>query len=552
VPTEVDPEAVNKWLFNVDTVDKVLETLMTRGLAVAGGDRLGKTIIFARNIHHADFIVERFNSNYPHHKGSFARVIAHQTKYSQNLIDEFSSEGRPPHIVVSVDMLDTGIDVPEVVNLVFFKAVRSRTKFWQMIGRGTRLCANLFGPDANKTEFLIFDVCRNFEYFGQNPQVSDGRLTQSLGTQLFKKRLALLDCLDARAVCTGVAGRVADAERLVRRETADLLHRIVVGMHEDNFLVRPRRQLVHRYRDRTAWDELDGRCVDELVAGLASLPSAARDTDEGAKRFDLLILRIQLCVLNGEPGFGALAERVRDLAGLLLEQTAVPAIREQQVFLDALTGMQWWTDVTVPMLEEARRRVRNLVRLIERAKRRVVYSEFTDQLGELTELSPLPGSGHINGDRFRAKVREFLRKHEDHIAIYKVRRNLALTSADLAELDRMLVESGDFDRDRLDRAVADAGGGLGVFVRSLIGLDPAAVNEALSVFVSDTTLTANQIEFLGLVVDHLTRHGVLEPSQLFESPFNELAPRGPDVIFPERWSELVIALEDVRARAMAS
>ncbi len=144
-PERVEAEAISKWLFNTDTVDKVLAHLMTRGLKVAGGDRLGRTIIFAKNQDHADFIAERFNLNYPHFKGEFARTITFKTTYAQTLIDNFSNQDKEPHVAISVDMLDTGIDVPEIVNLVLFKLVRSKTKFWQMLGRGTRLCPDLFG-----------------------------------------------------------------------------------------------------------------------------------------------------------------------------------------------------------------------------------------------------------------------------------------------------------------------------------------------------------------------------------------------------------------------
>ena len=174
VPDEVNAEAVNKWLFNTDTVDKVLETLMTRGHKVAGGDRLGKTIVFAKNNAHAEFIAERFNANYPHYAGQFARVITFKIEYAQSLIDDFSIKDKAPHIAISVDMLDTGIDVPEVVNLVLFKIVRSKAKFWQMLGRGTRLCKDLFGPGQHKAEFLVFDFCQNLEFFSQNLEGSDG------------------------------------------------------------------------------------------------------------------------------------------------------------------------------------------------------------------------------------------------------------------------------------------------------------------------------------------------------------------------------------------
>jgi type I restriction enzyme R subunit len=173
VSRQIDPPALSKWLLNADTVDKVLEHLMAHGQKVAAGDRLGKTIIFAQNNAHAQLIAERFDANYPHLKGIFARIIAHGEPYAQSLFEDFSIADRPPHIAIAVDMLDTGIDVPEIVNLVFFKAVRSRTKFWQMLGRGTRLCSDLFGPGRHKEFFCVFDFCQNFEFFNQNPKLAD-------------------------------------------------------------------------------------------------------------------------------------------------------------------------------------------------------------------------------------------------------------------------------------------------------------------------------------------------------------------------------------------
>ena len=207
VPDRVEAEAVNKWLFNIDTVDKVLAHLMTRGLKVAGGDRLGKTILFAKNQAHAEFVAERFNANYPHFKGEFARVITFKTEYAQSLIDNFSNKEKAPHLAISVDMLDTGIDVPEVVNLVFFKLVRSKTKFWQMVGRGTRLCPDLFEPGQDKQFFYLFDYCQNLEFFRQNPETTDGSLGDTLGTRLFKTRLELITELDKKLE--------ADAEYIV-------------------------------------------------------------------------------------------------------------------------------------------------------------------------------------------------------------------------------------------------------------------------------------------------------------------------------------------------
>ncbi len=205
VPDRVGAEAVNKWLFNQDTVDKVMAHLMTRGLQVAGRDRLGKTILFTKNQAHAEFIAQRFNANYPHYRGEFARVITFKTEYARSLIDAFSNKDKAPHIAISVDMLDTGIDIPEVVNLVFFKVVRSKAKFWQMVGRGTRLCPDLFGPGQPKSMFYVFDYCQNLEYFSQDVPPTEGSVAESLGSRIFKNRLALIAELDQRMTEEGLS-----------------------------------------------------------------------------------------------------------------------------------------------------------------------------------------------------------------------------------------------------------------------------------------------------------------------------------------------------------
>jgi type I restriction enzyme R subunit len=262
-PDEISAEELNKWLFNIDTVDKVLEVLMTKGQRVAGGDRLGKTIVFAKNNPHAEFIEQRFNANYPEHKGHFARVVTYKTEYAQSLIDDFSNKEKMPHIAISVDMLDTGIDVPEVVNLVFFKLVRSKTKFWQMLGRGTRLCKDLFGPGDDKRNFFVFDFCQNLEYFSQNPAGGEGATAESLTTRLFKARLELIGELDRRQKLGQDTGEAPPGPygghptlQELRGSTAGMLHERVAAMNVDNFVVRPHRQVVEHYRQPEAWRAL--------------------------------------------------------------------------------------------------------------------------------------------------------------------------------------------------------------------------------------------------------------------------------------------------------
>ena len=235
-------EDLNRFLFNADTVDKVLAELMTQGHKVAAGDRLGKTIIFAKNRDHAQFVAQRFDIQYPEHAGHFARVITHGMSYAQSLIDDFSIPDKAPHIAISVDMLDTGIDVPEVANLVFFKLVRSKSKFWQMIGRGTRLCPDLFGPGQDKANFYVFDFCGNLEYFSQNLPNSEGSLEKSLNQRLFETRAGLVTALDSAVEPNGAdpaEGHGIESERGLRVDTAWVLHKVVVGMNLDNVLGPP-------------------------------------------------------------------------------------------------------------------------------------------------------------------------------------------------------------------------------------------------------------------------------------------------------------------------
>jgi type I restriction enzyme, R subunit len=562
VPDRVEAAAINKWLFNKDTVDKVLEHLMTRGLTVAGGDRLGKTIVFAKNHAHAEFIAERFNANYPHYNGKFAQVIDFTIDYAQSLIDNFSQPDKAPHIAISVDMLDTGIDVPEVVNLVFFKLVRSKTKFWQMLGRGTRLRPELFGPGRPKEFFYVFDYCQNLEYFSQNPETTDGASGDSLGARLFAARLELIDQLDRKLAVAPVGGASiarelpasyagSSGELDLRRDVAALLLEQVAAMNLNNFVVRPQRRLVEKFAKADAWSTLKDDDRGELTQKVAGLPTEVVDEDEDAKRFDLLMLRLQLTLLRSEPGFERLRDQVKAIAGVLEEKSAIPMVRDQMALIQEIQTDEYWQDITAPILEVARKHLRALFKLIERSARKIVYTDFEDEMGGEIPVA-LPGFGTgADFERFRIKARVFLREHEGHVTIHKLRWNKALTGSDLAELERMLVDAGIGSAADIVRAKREASG-LGLFIRSLVGMDREAAKQAFGVFLAGRTPSANQVEFVNLIVDHLTEHGVMEPARLYESPFTDINPRGPEGVFTEpQVDELVSVLKEIRQTAAA-
>ncbi|MGB7329459.1 MAG: DEAD/DEAH box helicase family protein [Rubripirellula sp.] len=561
IPDKVEAAAVNKWLFNIDTVDKVLEHLMTRGQYVAGGDLLGKTIIFAKNQDHANFIKERFDINYPHYKGEFARIITFKTERAQTVIDSFSNKDKLPQIAISVDMLDTGIDVPEVLNLVFFKLVRSKTKFWQMVGRGTRLCPELFGPGKHKKFFYIFDYCQNLEYFSQNPAGSIGSNAESLSTRLFKRRLELIGVLDGREPpaageatkeALGVYSDDPMSELQVRSQIARFLHSQVASMNLDNFLVRARRRFVEKFSKPEAWVKLSDESHTTLAEEIAALPTQMERESEEAKRFDLLLLNLQLSLLNNEPAYERLRDQVIAIAGLLEEQHSIPMVNAQMLHIQDVQTEEWWVDVTVPMLEVIRRRLRDLVQFIEKEKRKPIYTNFEDELGDDTELELAAFTSSDTFERFRSKAQAFLREHLDIEAVRKLRTSEPLTHQDLDDLQRILNDNQIGNPEYIAQAKQECES-FGIFVRSLVGLDREVAKKLFGDFLQGGNYTSNQIEFINLIVNQLVDHGIVDVSLLYESPFTDISPQGPDALFTAEQIEKIMALlDDIRSTAIAA
>ncbi|MGA1483465.1 MAG: DEAD/DEAH box helicase family protein [Vulcanococcus sp.] len=525
LPTRVNSAAINSWLFNKDTVDKVLQYLMEEGHTVDGGDRLAKTIIFARNHDHAKFIEERFNHHYPHYAGQFARIIDNRAKYPQSLIDDFSQPEKALHIAISVDMLDTGIDVPEVANLVFFKPVYSKIKFWQMIGRGTRLCPDLFGPGADKPDFRVFDFCFNFDFFRENPQGIEGSGAAPLGTRLFRARVELLSQVQGNADL--------DPGAQLGNALTNELHGQVTAMNPENFIVRMHREAVERFRERDVWQQLSDDDRETLQQDVAGLPNEQAPDDIESRLFDLMALRMQLALAKDEGGpLETLRQKVIAIAMLLEEKTSIPAVKQQLGYLADLQENAFWDDLSLSALEDLRLRLRTLVPFLDKKKRKIVYTNFQDEIVGVREDAPVY-MPKMTGVQYEKKVKDYLRNHQDHLVIQRLRSNQPLTETDLQGLEQMLIEIGEDDgqalyEDLLERSEAPS---LLWFVRSLVGMDRAAAQKAFSQFLNDRSLNAKQIRFVELVIDQLTARGIMEATALYEPPFVNLHAGGPDVLF---------------------
>ena len=553
IPKEINAAALNRWLFNIDTVDKALEILMDWGLKIHQGDRLGKTIIFARNHQHAQFIEERFNYNYPQYKGKFARVIDSHDNYAQSLLDDFSEAEKDPMIAISVDMLDTGVDIPEVVNLMFFKPVYSEVKFNQMIGRGTRLCPNLFGFGKDKTEFLIFDLCDNFAYFNQAIPEKEQSPTESLQTRLLKAKLELWDCLNTAETTTlgnNPQNRVKESQASytvvksdnLKEKILDELYQHVASMEDNNFLVRRYLETVLTFRKREKWQNLNPEDRQVIVNTLIPLPNTLPGENPRIKNFDLLCLKIQLAILKNSPNFERLRDQVRDLLTRLETKKTIPIVKNKLNLIEQVQTERWWQDVTVYLVEEMRLNLRDLIVLIDQRDEIIIYTDFEDELGDLEILEVPNRQTGFSRSQYRKKVESYILAHQDHIAIAKLKRNLPLTDTDLQELEKMLFTSEALEsRDKFE-LVYSKNVNLKSFILELVGLDRNTAKQAFSKYLENNNLNANQIRFIEQIINWLTQRGVMKPSRLYESPFTDIHTAGLDGVFNNEDANNIITI----------
>ncbi|MDM0932361.1 DEAD/DEAH box helicase family protein [Clostridium perfringens] len=507
---EISSTAVNEWLFNADTIDLVLNKLMTEGLRIEGGEKLGKTIIFAKSSRHAKAIVERFNKLYPEYGGNFAKVVEHKTPYVDAIIDDFSDKDKMPQIAVSVDMLDTGIDIPEILNLVFFKKVRSKTKFWQMIGRGTRLCPDLLGVGQDKEEFLIFDFCNNFEFFRVNPKGFEGNNVETLTEKLFNIKTALVKELQDI--------KYQEDEEYVnyRNDLVDELVEVVEALNEDGYLVRMHLPYIHKYKNREVWQSIGELSQNDIKEHIAPIVNSIND-DELAKRFDLVMYTIQLAKLQNL-GAKRGIKNVMQTAERLSKLGTIPEVKEKKAVIERVMTSEFWEEANIFDMDKVREDLRELLKYLEKVNQKIYYTNFNDMIISEESNSSMYNVNDL--ESYRKKVEFYLKEHQNDLAIYKLRNNKSLTEEDIKTLENVLFNElgskSDYEKEYKETPVT-------VLVRKILGMDREAANEAFSEFLNNQNLNSKQIHFVKLIVDYIVKNGFIEDNRvLMEDPFRSV------------------------------
>ena len=508
IPEEINAEAINSWLFNRDTIKKLLELLMEKGLKVEGGDKLGKTIIFARNHRHAEKIVEVFNELYPEYKGEFTKLIDNQVKYNENLIDHFSVKDDYPQIAVSVDMLDTGVDVPEILNLVFFKPVKSKIKFWQMIGRGTRLCKDLFGVGQDKKEFYIFDYCKNFEFFSENPKGIETNSQISLTERIYQYKLDLIVELQ------NIKYQNDEKFKTYREELIEEFIEEINKLNKESFLVKAKLHYIEQFSKKENWVYISTIDLMDIKDNLIPL-FLASDENESAKRFDNLMYQLQVKRIRQEKTRRC-ENAITETVGQLEKLGTIPQIKEKQDLILKVAETEYLKEADFWSVEEIRKELRDLIQFIDPYNISPVYIDIEDTLNDVNEEYVYINSGN-NFTNYRKKLEKFLNGNLENSIIWKIRHNIRLTELEKENLEKIL-----FEELGSNKEYAETFGDTNVIkaVRNIVGLDKSVASDIFYKYINENRLNMKQIQFVKLLVDYVVKNGTIEMEKLTEQPFN--------------------------------
>lgn len=508
---DIQGSEIFNYLINDDTIDKVLSELMTNGLKVHSGEDVGKTIIFAYNHEHAERIAERFQKLYPERGANYCQVVDYQTKHHAALIADFKIESKMPQIAVSVDMLDTGIDVPEILILVFFKIVKSKIKFDQMIGRGTRLCKDLFGPDQDKQEFYIFDWCGNFDYFSKNGDDLHPSNSKSLTERLFCLRLDIAKELQS------AAHQEKEFDKQLHDTLKTLLHKQVTEIGKERKEARPWLHIIEPYRDKKKWVCLSAVDAQQLKT-IGQLIKVEKD-DEDAKRFDIVMLHIMLSHIDSTHKAGLFRKQVARIASILEKKASVPAVMEHINTIREVQKPVFWQNESLDALEHVRNELRGLMHLLKEQRKGEKFVINIDDSYDITE-----GNGdEVISTNYKQRVLDYLAENSENETIRKIMNFEQLTTDDFKELERILFEElGTKDEFNKLTQGHPYKNNVAAFIRVINGVDHERALQIYQHFIEGYNLTSEQELYLKNILDYISTNGDIETRNFMEYPLKEL------------------------------
>ena len=507
VKDTIAPEAMFNWVFNENTIDQVLSLLMEKGLKVESNDKLGKTIIFAKNHKHAESIEKRFNLLYPQYKGHFARVIDNHIKYASNIIEDFSDANKMPQIAISVDMMDTGIDVPEVVNLVFFKEVKSKVKFLQMIGRGTRLCPDLFGWGKDKKEFYIFDVCQNFEFFDQNPKGKESTLGMSISQFIFELKVDILRELEKVQYLDDED--YINYKNLLLEELVDIIN----SFNTMKFDVKQKIQYVEKYKAAVNWNNLTDLQVKEIKDNLTSL-IMSNDNDESAKQFDKLMLSIELSKML-DIKYNRETSKLNRIAEGLLGLMNIPQVQIKNDDIRKIIESSYLERADIIEVDRIRDSLRELIKYLPKHIKKDVYTNFSDDINIVEHDDRRVEQVELTD--YKKKINFYLRNHMDNEIISKIRNNEKITTEELSQLQQILFNDLNSNQNEFNLNYNNES--LVLLVRKTVGLSKEAIDREFSKYINENELNVDQTRFINLIKTYIMKNGVIDKRILNEDPF---------------------------------
>ena len=503
---DIESQEIFSYLINNNTIDKVLHELMDKGLKVQSEEEIGKTIIFAMNHLHAEQIVKRFRELYPEKGELYCQLIDNYVKYSGALITDFGEPEKMPQIAVSVDMLDTGIDVPSILNLVFFKRVKSKIKFMQMIGRGTRLCPGLFG-NKDKKEFYIFDWCNNFEYFSVNTDGAEPVAVKSLTERLFSLRLDIAFALQS------AEHQEKEEDKKLHDELKEILHNQVDSLSMARIDVREKMALVEPYRSMDAWTYLSEVDVAKLKNVASILPRP--NENEAAKKFDILMLHLQLEKVDSTANADKCRASVITIAQLLEGKATIPVVKARIDTIREVQTVQFWETSTIDRLERVRKELRDLVHVLEEGRN---DRKFIIDIEDTTSYDEEAARVELKAT-YKQRVIDYLASHNDNETLNKIQNFEQLTSADIEELQRIFWEELG-TREEYAEATNDKryGNNVAAFIRVIQGIDRKKALEKYAHFINGANLTSEQELYLKNILDYISVNGDIQLSDFTEYP----------------------------------